>query len=136
MGRTTLHRIAALALGVATGGGLWWLETNPGIAVAGGVTALVLALVVSRLVREHPEFTSADRSWRDNRWSAAGQVFVIVVAFQAVYAAPVAFADRVGLLVVVLGTYMVGYVLGGLDALERDSADGGRSATPAEPADD
>ncbi|WP_436908414.1 hypothetical protein [Halosimplex marinum] len=137
MKRTTLHRVLAFALGAGTGAGLWRLGTEPGVAAAGGIALLVLGLVASRLVRDHPEFTSASGNWRDNRWSAAGQVFVILVAFQAVFAAPVEFPDEVGLLVVVLGTYMVGYVLGGLDALERGRGEGTRQpAGNADPADD
>ncbi|WP_459193538.1 hypothetical protein [Halosimplex sp. J119] len=137
MTRARTHRILSIVLGIATGVGLWWLGTYPDIAVTGGIAMLVLGLVVSRLVREYPAFTSADRSWRDNRWSALGQVFVILVTFTAVYAAPLEFADRIGLLVVVFATYFVGYTLGGLDALELDVGDEREESTgSADPADD
>lgn len=137
MTRATNHRLLSIALGTATGAGLWWIGTYPDIAVTGAIAMLVLSLVVSRLVRDHPAFTSANRSWRDNRWSALGQVFVIMVTFTAVYAAPLEFADRIGLLVVVFATYFVGYTLGGLDALELTADDEpDQSAGTAGPADD
>lgn len=123
MARTTRHRALSLLLGAATGGGLWWLGTDPVLATAAGISVLVLGLIGGRLVRAHPDYTSSGSSWRDNRWNAAGMVFVIVVAFQAVFAVPVSFADQVGLHVVVIATFLIGYFAGGLDALERGSAE-------------
>ncbi|QPV64660.1 hypothetical protein I7X12_08660 [Halosimplex litoreum] len=138
MNRTTLHRLLAVALGVATGGGLWWFDANPGIAGAAGVSVLVLALVLSRTVRTHPEFTSSTGRWEDSKWTAAGQFFVIVVAFQAVFSASVGLPDQIGLHVVLLATYIVGYFLGGLDALDRSDREAARegSSGAVEPADD
>ncbi|ELZ29431.1 hypothetical protein C475_02809 [Halosimplex carlsbadense 2-9-1] len=137
MDRTLLHRLLAVALGVATGGGLWWFGANPGIAGAAGVSVLVLGLVMGRVVRQHPEFTASSGSWQDSKWTAVGQFFVIVVAFQAVFSAAVPLPDQIGLHVVVLATYMVGYFVGGLDALEGGSSDDERRSVDAvEPADD
>ncbi|WP_415379617.1 hypothetical protein [Halosimplex sp. TS25] len=121
MTRTTRHRALSVALGLGSGAGLWWLGTDPVLTTAAGISVLVLGLIGGRLVRDHPDYASVGRSWRDNGWSAAGQAFVVLVAFQAVYAVSVSFADRVGLLVVVIATFMIGYFAGGLDALERDS---------------
>lgn len=138
MQRSRLHGSLAVALCVATGGGLWWFDANPGIAGAAGVSVLVLALVMSRTVRTHPEFTASSGRWQDSRWTAAGQFFVIVIAFQAVFSAAVALPDQIGLHVVVLATYTVGYFVGGLDALERTDREAARegSSGAVEPADD
>jgi hypothetical protein len=138
MNRSTIHRALAVALGTATGGGLWRFGTAPGIAVAAGASVFVLALVMSRTVRTHPEFTSSSGRWEDSKWTAAGQFFVIVVAFQAVFSASVGLPDQIGLHVVVLATYMVGYFVGGLDALEGTDREGARegSAGAVDPADD
>jgi len=138
MNRKTLHRALAVVLGVATGGGLWWFDANPGIAGAAGASVLVLGLVASRVVRTHPEFTSSSGRWEDSKWTAAGQFFVVVVAFQAVFSASVALPDQVGLHVVVLATYMVGYFVGGLDALDRSDREAASDGSPGavDPADD
>ncbi|QLH76283.1 hypothetical protein HZS55_02735 [Halosimplex rubrum] len=138
MNRPLLHRLLSVALGVATGGGLWLFDANPGIAGAAGASVLVLGLVTGRIVRTHPEFTSSSGRWQDSKWTAAGQFFVIVVAFQAVFSAAVDLPDQIGLHVVVLATYMVGYFVGGLDALERGGRDAARegSAGAVDPADD
>ncbi|QLH80564.1 hypothetical protein [Halosimplex pelagicum] len=138
MARTALHRFLALALGIATGGWLWWVDTHPGIAAAASGSVLVLGLVASGLIRRHPEYTSASGDWRDNRWGAAGQLFLTLVAFQAVFAAPVELPDEVGLLVVIMAAYLMGYFLGGLDALEHSDRDAARegSAGAVDPADD
>jgi hypothetical protein len=127
MTRTTRHRAAALVLGTVTGGVLWWGDAARGLAAVAGVSILVLVLVAARTVREHPEYTSAGRSWRDNRWSAAGQAFVVLVGFQAVSFLPIALPDQVALFVVVVATFMIGYFAGGLDALGRDRTDDGES---------
>ena len=127
MTRPARHRAAALVLGAVTGGVLRWGDAAPGLAAVAGISLLVLVLVAARAVREHPEYTSADRSWRDNRWSAVGQAFVVLVGFQAVSLLPVALPDQVALYVVVIATFMTGYFAGGLDALERDRTDGGES---------
>ena len=127
MTRPARHRAVALVLGTATGGILWWGDAAPGLAAVTGVSILVLVLVAARAVREHPEYTSAGRSWRDNRWSAVGHAFVVLVGFQAVSFLPVALPDRVALFVVVVATFMIGYFAGGLDALERDRTDDGES---------
>lgn len=133
MARTIRHRALSLLLGTATGAGLWWLGTGPVLATAAGISVLVLGLAGGRLVRDHPGYSSGDGSWRDNRWNAAGLAFVIVVAFQAVFAVPVSFADQVGLHVVVIATFLIGYFAGGLDALERGPAENsdGRSEAVA-----
>ncbi|MFC7197028.1 hypothetical protein ACFQL4_24240 [Halosimplex aquaticum] len=137
MTRATRHRALSLAFGVVTGAGLWRLGTDPVLTIAAGLSVLVLGLVGGRLVRDRPDYTSAGGSWRDNRWSAAGQVFVMLVAFQAVFAVPVSLANQVGLHVVVLATFMIGYFLGGLGALERDSPEsGGGQVDAAVSADD
>ncbi|WP_123535701.1 hypothetical protein [Halosimplex salinum] len=136
MQRTLLHRALALVLGVSTGAVLWWFDAAPGLAAAAGLSVLVLWLAMSRAVREHPVYTSTDGSWRDNRWSAIGQVFVIMIAFQAVFSVDVPLIDQVGLHVVVLSTFMIGYFFGGLDALERESSESPQSSSGAEPADD
>lgn len=134
MKRTTLHRAASLGFAALTVVGLRWLDAEPGLVVAAGLSVLVLGLVMGRTVRDHPVYTSATGDWRDQKWSAAGQVFVVVVAFQAVFSVPVSLADQIGLHVVVLVTFMVGYFLGGLDALERTTDRDGRSERA--PADD
>ncbi|WP_436925385.1 hypothetical protein [Halosimplex amylolyticum] len=137
MTRTTRHRALSLLLGAVTGGGLWWLGAAPGLAVAAGMSLLVLGLVAGRLVRDHPDYTGGASSWRDNKWSAAGQMFVVAVAFQAVFAVQVSFADQAGLHVVVLATFMIGYFVGGLDALGHDpSEDGDGRADAVASADD
>jgi hypothetical protein len=137
MERSRRHGLLAVVLGVATGGSLWWFGTASGIAGAAAVSVFVLALVLSRTVRHHPEFTSSNGRWQDGKWTAVGQFFVIVVAFQAVFAAAVDLPDQIGLHVVVLATYMVGYFVGGLDVLERGRGEETRqSAGTADPADD
>lgn len=137
MARTTLHRALALVFGGLTTGSLWWFDGAAGLAIAAGLSVLVLVLAMSRLVREQPQFTSSSASWRDRKWSAAGQVFVIVVAFQAVFAVEVPVVDQIGLDVVVLATFMIGYVFGGLDALEGEArSESGEALDGAEPADD
>lgn len=136
MARTTLHRALALVSGGLTTGSLWWFDGTAGLAIAAGLSVLVLVLAMSRLVREQPQFTSSSGSWRDRKWSAAGQVFVIVVAFQAVFAVEVPLIDQIGLHGVVLATFLIGYCFGGLDALEREGrSKSSTSLDGAEPAD-
>lgn len=137
MARKTRHRALSLALGVVTGAGLWWIGTDPVLTAAAVIAVVVLGLIGGRLVRDHPEYTDAAGSWRENKRRAAGQVFAVVVSFQAVYAVSVSFANRIGLFVVVFATYMVGYFLGGFDALERDAnGDPGDQTDAVAPADD
>jgi len=137
MARTTLQRALALVSGALTTVALWWFDAAPGLGIAAGLSVLVLGLAMSRVVRDHPTFTSASGSWRDRKWSAAGQVFVIVVAFQAVFAVEVPLVDQIGLHVVVLATFLVGYYFGGLDALDGDGrTESSTSLDGADPADD
>lgn len=138
MTRPTRHRAVSLVAGALAGAGLWWLGVDPAFAVAVGIAVVVAGVLLARTVRNHSGYTASD-DWRDDKWAAAGVVFLTLVAFQALLWVPVSFEYRVGLHALVGVTWFVGFLAGGLNALERGSRgdrDGSEAGTVADPADD
>jgi hypothetical protein len=115
----TGHRLAALTVGIALAGGLYWLLGTPLLSLVTGLETSVGAALFLRVWREHPAaFTGGD--WQDGRWTAVAEVALVTGALVGV-SPLLAIDDGVifGLSVLVLVTGFTTYLAGYLSALDR-----------------
>jgi hypothetical protein len=119
MNHSSRHRLVALLVAVAVGGGLYWYA---GYAVLAGATGLIWgsALAVTlRIGRRYPAHATG-MAWKDKRWTG---ISVALVAFAAGIGVNTLFSLplelRITLLCLVGGTGWWGYVTSTMAELER-----------------
>lgn len=121
MSRTTIHRLLAVVVASVLGGGVYWVTTDPllsgSVALSWGVGAGVLL----RIRRLYPGHFTGD-GWSDGRWNALGIIVLGLAGFQGLRAIPVSNEYVLGLTLLVLGIYLVGYLVASIAEIERYEA--------------
>jgi len=114
----TGHRLAALTVGIALAGGLYWFLGTPLLSLVTGLETSVGVALFLRVWRDHPAAFTGD-DWRDGRWTAVAEVALVTAALVGV-SPLLAIDDGVvfGLSVLVFATGFTTYLAGYLSALD------------------
>ena len=120
MAHKSTHRLISAITTIAVSGGLYWLVSDFGIAIATGITWGVGLLLILRISRLYPSYTTGT-AWNDKRWTGLGTGLLTFAAIIGVSPTlPISTELRLALGFLVLGAGTVGYMTATMAELERE----------------